>query len=504
MIKKLIAIFFVMLFIFSGLIVLESHNNYNQNYNIKNKINSFSVNSFSVSSIPLTNKFNISFNNSKNPIVRPYIYQNFYFNYSKSNSVLYITNMTSLKMVNFSAKFPYGNTELYYYGFKNNVIIYSDRQGSSLVLDFNLTTLSMVTIPSISSIQYFLPEEWNNTLYFLYTADVLNRYGEPAYRYYIGIYNISGNSINIIYSSPIQPNYGRSPLFLVNNNYVLMAYKSIYGFNRLYVTNLNASNPLKIVPKCYTNPVCLQSRYSYTIIKNNILYGYDWYITPNESLFQNPINNSLPIVTGNNVQYQGLVDYSGLHNNIYFYNNVIHIYNTTYSFKNPNQLHIQNNGITLDSIDNPNRINFLNCSSNIVYSLIIYSSFEMRYCLNINSFTRSSLSINNYYLYNNVISSKKSYHFSEINMPYSFKILPLNYSNYNYNSSAIYFTINDFKSGNPNIKYYNLSIYYNVIGSPSAPILQIWSYIPIISILMLFVMSGIIINGVRKTKRGYV
>jgi len=69
--------------------------------------------------------------------------------------------------------------------------------------------------------------------------------------------------------------------------------------------------------------------------------------------------------------------------------------------------------------------------------------------------------------------------------------------------SSIYFTINDFKSGNPNIKYYNLSIYYNVIGAPSPPILQIWTYIPIISILMLFIMSGIIINEVRKTKRGY-
>jgi hypothetical protein len=141
MIKKLISIFFVMLFIFSGLMVLESHNNYNQNYNIKNKINSFSVNSFSVSSSPLTNKFNISFNNSKNPPVRPFIYQNFYFNYSSSNSVLYITNMTSLKMLNFSEKFPYGNTELYYYGFKNNVIIYSEHQGSSLVLNFNITDI---------------------------------------------------------------------------------------------------------------------------------------------------------------------------------------------------------------------------------------------------------------------------------------------------------------------------------------------------------------------------
>jgi len=106
MIKKLISIFFVMIFIFSGLTVLESHT-YNQNYNIKNKINSFSVNSFSVDSSipltnsPLTNKFNISFNNSKNPPVRPFIYQNFYFNYSSSCSVLYITNMTSLKMVTF-------------------------------------------------------------------------------------------------------------------------------------------------------------------------------------------------------------------------------------------------------------------------------------------------------------------------------------------------------------------------------------------------------------------
>jgi hypothetical protein len=219
---------------------------------------------------------------------------------------------------------------------------------------------------------------------------------------------------------------------------------------------------------------------------------------PNESLYQNPINTSLPTVTGHNVEYQGLVDYSGL-NNIYFYNNVIHIYNTTYSFKNPNQLNIQNNGITLDSMNTPNRINFLNCSSNIVYS-----SFVMQYCLNINSFTRSSLSINNYYFYNNVVSSKNSYHFSGINIAYSFKILPLNYSNYNYNGSSIYFTINDFKSGNAYIKYYNLSIYYNVIGSPSAPILRIWCYIPIISIFMLFVMSGIIINGIRKTKRGYV
>jgi len=424
--------------------------------------------------------------------VRPYIYQNFYFNYSASSSVLYITNMTSLKMVNFSESFAYGNTELYYYGFKNNVIIYNERQGSSLLLNFNLTTLSMAYIPSISGLQYFNAEAWNNTLYFLYIADASPNSRYP-YVFYLGIYNISENSINIISIPPTIP-IQNSALFLVNNNYVLTAYGPY-----LYVTNLNASNPLKVAVKCYDNPVFItSSEYSYTIIKNNILYGYDWYVLPNESLYQNPINTSLPIVTGNNVKYQGLVDYSGL-NNIYFYNNVIHIYNTTYSFKNPNQLHIQNNGITIDSIDNPNRINFLNCSSNIVYS-----SFETEYYLNINSFTHSSLSINNYYFYNNVISSKKTYHFTEINIPYSFKILPLNYSNYNYNGSAIYFTINDFKSGNDYIKYYNLSIYYNIIGTPSAPILQIWSYIPIISILMLFIMSGIIINGVRKTKRGYV
>jgi len=476
-----------MLFIFSGLTLLES-TNYNQNYNIKNKINSFSVDSIMpLTNSPLTNKFNISYNNSKNPIVRPYIYQNFYFNYSTSNSVLYITNMTSLKMVNFSENFPYGNTELYYYGFKNNVIIYSDRIGSSLLLNFDIKTLSMITIPGINDLQYFDAEAWNNILYFLFIT------GGSNYNYNIGIYNISGNSINTIYSSSPNSGHQHCALFLVNNNYVLTIYAHF-----LYVTNLNASNPLKVTPKYYYNPPLIaNSEYSYTIIKNNILYGYSWYILPNESLYQNPINTSLPTVIDHNLCYHGKIDYSGL-NNIYFYNNVMHIDNTTYSFKNPNQLHIQNNGITLDSMNTPNRINFLNCRSNIVYS-----SFETQYYLNINSFTHSSLSINNYYLYNNVISSKNSYHFTEINMPYSFKILPLNYSNYNYNGSSIYFTIDDFKSGNPNIKYYNLSIYYNVIGAPSPPILQIWSYMPIISILMLFVMSGIIINAVRKTKRGY-
>jgi hypothetical protein len=495
MIKKLISIFFVIIFIFSGLTVLELHTDYNQNYNIKNEINSFSVDS----SIPLANKFNISFNNSKNPIEYPFIYQNFYFNYSASR-VLYITNMTSLKMVNFSENFPYG--DLYYYGYKNNVIIYSEYQHQQLLLDFNIKTLSMVTIKATNPYQqYFLPEEWNNTLYFIFT-DCCCVSGNPVDAYHIGIYNITKNSINIIYKSPYT-SFKQSAIFLVNNNYVLMAYKSIYGYNRLYITNLNTSNPLKVTTNSYYNPVFMSSsEYSYTIIKNNILYGYNWDITPNGHLHQNTINNSLPIVPSNHAQSVGLVEYSGL-NNIYFYNNVIHIDNTTYSFKNPNQLHIQNNGITLDSIDNPNRINFLDCSSNIVYSLIVYSPFETQYYLNINSFTHSSLSINNYYLYNNVISSKNTYHFSGFNIPYSFKILPLNYSNYNYNGSAIYFTIYDFKSGNDYIKYYNLSIYYNVIGAPSPPILQIWSYMPIISILMLFVMSGIIINGVRKIKRGY-
>jgi hypothetical protein len=489
MIKKLIAIFFVMIFIFSGLTVLELHNNYNQNYNIKNEINSFSVNSFSVSSSPLTNKFNIYFNNSKNPIVRPFIYQNFYFNYSNSNSVLYITNMSSLKMLNFSENFSYGNTELYYYGFKNNVIIYSERQGSSLVLDFNLTTLSMVTIPPLNGLQYFDAEAWNNNLYFFYIADASPHNTYP-YVFYLAEYNILENSLNILSIPPTIP-LQNSALFLVNNNYVLLAYGSY-----LYVTNLNTSNPLKVNVKCYYSPDLIKnSEYSHTIIQNNILYGYDWFVCPNENLYSCSINASLSIVTGNNVRYQGLVDYSGL-NNIYFYNNLIHIYNKTYLFKNPNQLHIQNNGITLTN----NRINFLilSCSLNIVYS-----PFTAQYCLNIKSFTHSGLSINNYYFYNNVISSKNSFHITEMNMVYSFKILPLNYSNYYYNGSAIYFTINDFKSGNPNIKYYNLSIYYNIVGTPSAPILQIWSYIPIITIFMLFVMSGIIINGIRKTKRGY-
>ncbi|MHB8553903.1 MAG: hypothetical protein ACYDAO_10020 [Thermoplasmataceae archaeon] len=476
--KKLIAVFFVVVFSISGMIVLHVKSNNNYNVQNSNNVNSFSttanapINYYSYIHLPYS---------STNTISNVKFFANYELGYINSSNDVIIFNYSSMKYTNISGLSIQSNCFTVYNNNSNNIIFYVSTTPSYDYYNVNTKTNTVIGLPSGSSLSstdtfmilslgnyiVFSHKNTKNQIqYFLYkilTSSPILISGTSLFSSY---YNIYQNGLNEFDNSSTDYSY------------------LVYSFTKNTCIGNPSFNPINIY--YMKNITSLEN------ITNQNLLAFTKFINTSSDYSFNTTTALIGSTSINKLNYINFnISATSIYPHIQTENAFIN--NSNLCFNNKSYLTGDNNFI----IGNKNIYVYNQTSHN----LEIFSITNSNYILNIRSYNKQSLEINNNFLFNGIIISDLVY--TQINLILPQKILPLNYSVYNYNGSYILIQKSDFiQSGNNNY-YDNISIYYNVIGTPSAPILQIWVYMPIISILMLFIMSGIIINGVRKTKRGY-
>ena len=251
----------------------------------------------------------------------------------------------------------------------------------------------------------------------------------------------------------------------------------------------------------------LLTGYSNFIFTTNDNNGLSFVLTMLAPVSYPNLNNSLQITKSYYVSFSNAqtttflnttTDNTGtttgfLYNNNNFYSPSNIIPSLLYYYFNPlNSTLILHDNVYIE-LTNLLQINSLDFSPQFYLNSNYQVVYTANFIININSFSGTGVSINNYYLYNGQITTN-----SYLNDSIPLNILPLNYSSFQWNKGHIIIYQNDYNSKNGVNYYYNISIYYSSIAPTFSNPYNLSSYIFPMSVLTFFILGGIIIYGKFK------
>lgn len=505
MIKKVIALVFVSFFVMSGLTVLNENN---QNYNIfDNYINNFVVQSPNyIVNLTYVSDFNLS-NVIINKGLTPYGYDDLKSYYASYHSNLYYLGLynSNYYIYDYSilSKSISQYIELNFTPFNLGIysgILYISYTGNRL-FTINLTNNeknyynNFVYEPLDSGYPFLF---YNNTVFQFDYNSALSNYC------FIG-YNIFNSELIFTY---ILPNPSEIVNMSENGNflYFSVAYDSSYTDKESFALNLNDLSNSVITSTLSTNFIYAYNNYSY--IPSSYI-GEDISTTNTLTTFTTNTSNYLPFSISatdyNNFSFSpyNFYDSSLGNKSIDFYPHFINGYKDNtflYSTLNNQKYYMSlpfnfSSSKTYFLVQGKAYLYMINRYNDMVY--VFKNPIGSLYYLTVKSYNSFSSQINNYLLFNGQLTT------TSISIANSYPcvptIIPLNYSTYYYNGSKIIITSSDY-TGSFN-KYYNLSIYYNQVQSPSIPLYDIFTYMYPISIIGLFVGMGAFVFAIKK--RGY-
>ena len=507
MIKKIIALIFVSFFVMSGITVLTENN---QNYNIaenNNLINNFVVpSSKSIVNLSYVSDFNLSNLYSglnsltslnygyggANQYSASYKSNLYYLGYYNSNYYVYDYSLISNSISQFiKLNFTPQNLGIY----SGELYVSQANSGNVLTENLNTNVVKYYYEVNGQDYTYFSDSFYNGTIIAVATA------GD-----YLTIWNTT-NGVQIE-SYPISGANGNTRGTWENGNYfyttiVVGSSSSEY----IWGLNLNdlSQSPIGVQPA--TNyPIFSYNNYSYL---PTVYDGSNFITSSKEISFTTNSSIYLPFTTSatdyNNFSFSPYNFYASSLGNksMNFYPHFINGYidNTfLYSTLN-NQKYYMNLPFNFSSSNTyflaqgKSYLYMINPYNNMVY--IFRNPVGSLYYLTVKSYNSFSSQINNYLLFNGKLTT------TSISIANSYPclptIIPLNYSNYQYNGNKIIVSPSDY-TGSFN-KYYNLSIYYNQVQAPSIPLYSIWTYMYPISILGFISAMGLLTYEIKK--RGF-
>ena len=486
MLRKIIAIVLVSFFVMTGLSVL---NQGNQNYNIAgNNINSFITDSSSGfnhynflinTTINYTSGINSAgqtfgcYNNSLYYIYNDNIY-NFSIINQKTNLIIQSSiQPNELEIYNNLMFIGYnGNTLFQIYNFSNNKVIFGNFSYNS----------------------YYSQFFENKNIY--YVVSILN-HDFPSGNGHLCSYSINTNSGSISSGSCIasytQPTNQITES--ANQNNLMFAINggggdyTLAGFTYFNLTSNSA--------KCITN-----TNNDFGNIFNIMDFGSNT-LLESESYYLNSVGGAGTTSYSYNQYSTGLFFADSNNKNMFIPINITNDAYTKLASSNNNQSFCYENNLVYVNIPIGKNNNIFNSDTYIISgnkNLYIVNNNNLyvypfkQYILNINSYNKFVSKINDYFLMNGKIYNALTENFIDLSMPII--IIPLNYSNYNYNGSAITITQYNF-SGSGSILYYNLSIYYNGVGNIQSTITSNSLYLIILYVVIGLGLAIFVIASVR-------